>query len=88
MSTSLSATSSSYEPYAFAVGAAETSLRNCVARDALEELAAATTVCLILWTERVVGSIVRSLAKDWAIAPVARMPHRMVRESLGMMQGF
>ena len=54
------------------------SFRNCSARDLLVELEAATTVWTTEWIFRVLGSQSRSLAKVWAIPPVARMPHRMV----------
>jgi hypothetical protein len=63
ISTSLSATSSSYDPYAFAEEGAPTFFKKSLARLALLELAAATISCLISLTSRVSGLTVRSLEK-------------------------
>ena len=63
MSTLESATSSLYEPYAFAEGEQPQFLRNCSAREVEVEEAAATTSCATSLASRVEGSIRRSLVK-------------------------
>ena len=63
MSTLGSATSSLYEPYAFVEDEQPQSLRNCSAREADVEEAAATTSCATSLASRVEGSIRRSLVK-------------------------
>ena len=63
MSTLGSATSSLYEPYAFAEDEQPQFLRNCFAREVEVEEAAATTSCATSLASRVEGSIRRSLVK-------------------------
>ena len=64
MSTLGSFTSSSYEPYAEAEEGHLHVSRNCLAREEEDEEAAAVTVCFISETDRVEGSIMRSLANS------------------------
>jgi len=61
ISMSGSATNSAYEPYAFVLDGAWTSLRKASARETEEEEAAAAMMCCTSWTSRVAGFVRRSL---------------------------
>ncbi len=77
MSTFVSLTSSSYEPYALASGGQPQVFKNSAAREEDEDEAAAVTVWAMSLTWRVEGSSMRSLTKVSAMPPVAKIPHRI-----------